>query len=110
MPPGNFAWSPDGTMLAQTDFAGTLRLLHLDDGSTEELLQVDTPNESSAHLDWSADSHSLIYALNGTGGAIVPRELYRLDLADGTSSLIISGDSNDFTEMLVVPRETGREP
>ncbi len=102
IPPGNFAWSPDGTMLAQTDFAGTLRLLHLDDGSTEELLQVDTPNKSIAHLDWSADSRSLIYALGGTGEAIVPRELYRLNVADATSQLIISGDSNDFTEVLVV--------
>jgi dipeptidyl aminopeptidase/acylaminoacyl peptidase len=112
LPPGKFVWSPDGTMLAQSDYAGVLRVLHLEDGTTEELLRVD-PGENVLLRAWSADSRSLIYTRDirdGTGGVIMPRELYRLNVADATSQLIISGDSYDFRRVLVVPPQPGQEP
>jgi len=108
LPPGKFVWSPDGTMLAQSDYAGALRVLHLEDGTTEELLRVDRPppHESIVLVDWSADSRSLLYVRTGNG-----RKLYRLNVADATSQLIISGSSSyDFARVLVVPPQPGQEP
>jgi hypothetical protein len=111
LPPGKFVWSPDGTMLAQSDYAGVLRVLHLEDGTTNELLRVNRPppHESISLGAWSADSRSLLYVRTG----VQPngRKLYRLNVADATSQLIISGSSSyDFARVLVVPPQPGQEP
>ncbi|MCG8349978.1 MAG: hypothetical protein MI924_19610 [Chloroflexales bacterium] len=104
LPLGEFAWSPDSAMLAQSDIGGVLRLLRLDDGTTEELLRLNPLVENISHLTWSADSRGLIYVFNDTSGdANAPREVYQLDLADGTSNLIVSGANDDFSEVLIAP-------
>jgi hypothetical protein len=84
---------------------GALGVLYLEDGTTEELLRVD-PGENVSLGVWSADSRSLLYVRTGNG-----RKLYRLNVADATSQLIISGSSSyDFARVLVVPPQPGQEP
>jgi hypothetical protein len=106
LPVGRFAWSPDGTILAQTDVAGALRVLNLSDGSIEELKQINSRYETIANLTWEPGSRGLFYIFdNRNAGPVASQEfeLYRWDLAAGTEQLLMTMPADGSIDPIRVP-------
>lgn len=92
------AWSPDGRQVAYVRIADGKKSLHVMniDGSGDR--RVTPPRQSPIHPEWTRDSKALLYC---TDDDLDPpnknaAEVYRLDLASGAITTIISGGVNTY--------------
>ena len=92
------AWSPDGRLIAYVRIEGSKKSLHVIgiDGSGDR--RVTPPNQSPIHPAWTPDSKGLLYCTDDDLDP--PRknaaEIYRLDLASGRISTVLSGGVNTY--------------
>ena len=92
------AWSPDGRQIAYIKIAGASKSMHVMnvDGSIDRA--VTPPNQSPIHPAWMPDSQSILYC---TDDDLHPpqknaAEVYRLDVASGKITTLISGGVNTY--------------
>ena len=101
------AWSPDGKSLAYVRLDGAKNSLHVMniDGTGDRRLSP--PTQSPIHPAWMPDGQSILYCTNDDLDP--PRknnaEIYRVDVANGRVTTVISGGVNTYP----VPSPDGRK-
>jgi len=101
------AWSPDGRQVAYVRLDGqknSLHVMNLDETADRRLTP---PTQSPIHPAWTPDGRSILYCTNDDLDP--PRknaaEIYRIDLATGRITTVISGGVNTYP----VPSPDGRK-